>query len=472
MKQFSTKRYFKLKNPILKASFHDGYYYVIDNKSILYILDLNFKIKIKQKVSDLNDLHSYTHLYSLSSGIVSIPRGDSLMCVKYKDGKIVLTCKTKSKSDKIVFTTFNKNGNLLISCTLDGKVTIFSRDSKTYSYVFEYQPDYLSTAFFSSKDIFVYLGYFNLENRILNLQNNKVIKFRYDNPIENGAFFDNDKKLFLVDRAGNSIIYDCITYKIIDKKALFNEWVSSVTLYKDEKYILVGTRTNKLYLLEALKNELVASVELDAYGITSITVVLDQLILSYGDSSFQVIDLNYKRELFISHIELQEYHDVKKILGENIFLYADEYMQKFEAGYEKVLVQAKELIAKSKIDEAISLVEPFMYNKKFKDELDSLFMQQDHIAKFIEFVEKNNILSAYGLANKYRVIPSLSAYQSLEKNWEVAFTKAKKILEDESVDGKNKAQDILKDYIRVEQKQEIVKKLLSNADKFSLAEKI
>lgn len=472
MKTYSTVRFFKFKNPILRVNNHNDYYYVIDSKSIFYILNKECKVQLKQKLAKDRDLHNYTHLYSIENGVLSIPVNDILMCVKYKNEKIVAICKNKSISDNIVLTTFNREATLLLSCTLDGKVSIFNAKTKSYSYIFEYQPDYLSSALFSENNIFVYIGYFNLENRILNLKNNRLIKFKLDNPIENGTFFDNDTKLFLADREGNSIIYDCITYQVIDKKALFIEWVSCVIVYRNEKYILIGTRKNKLYLLDPFKNELLITIDLDAYGVTSISFKDDKLILSYADSSFQIIDTAYLKDIFLSHINLKEYHEAKSILEQNLFLYADESIKSFELGFDKVLVEAKNMIVKGDIEDAIYILEPFMYNKVFKKEIDFLFMQQDYIASFIEAIEKDNLKEAYLLAQKYDIITSLGAYQNIEKDWQRTFLKAKKVLESESLHGKNQAIEILKPYINIPQKQKIVKHLFTNVDKFSMADKL
>lgn len=234
----------------------------------------------------------------------------------------------------------------------------------------------------------------------------------------------------------------------------------------------MGTRKNKLYLLDPFENELLITIELDAYGVTSISFVEEDLVLSYADSSFHVIDTAHLRDSFISHINLKEYHDVKNILEQNLFLYADESIKKFELAYEEVIIMAKNLVEKEEIEEAIHITEPFMYNEKFKKEIDSLFMQQAYIASFIEAIKKDKISEAYSLAEKYDIIRSLGAYQNLEKRWEKIFSKTKKILETETIHGKNIVEVMLKEYVKIPQKQELIKQLISNADKFTMADKL
>lgn len=132
MKTYATTRFFKFKNPLLRVNYSNDYYYVIDNKTIVYILDKACKVLFKQKLSKDRDLHNFTNLYSVANGLLSIPFNNILMCIKYKNNKFIATSKNKSVSDNIVFTTLNKDAKLLLSCTLDGKVSIFNTNTKSY----------------------------------------------------------------------------------------------------------------------------------------------------------------------------------------------------------------------------------------------------------------------------------------------------------------------------------------------------
>ena len=472
MKSYATTQHFQFKNPIIKAHLHESLFYIIDCKNILYVMtkDCKQKLQIKLLNSD-QELHYYAHNYSLAEGIISIPKANSVLCAKYKDDKVSVMSKNEYVGKDIIYTAFNNNAKMLLSCSMDGKASILHTHSKFHCYTFENQSDYCSSAFFSNKDIFVYIGYFNLKNKILNLKDFTLVEFKVKNPIEAGTFFDNDTKLFLADRAGNSMIYDCIDNEFISTKALFTEWVSCLVLYS-EKYILLGTRKNKLYIIDAFENELIATIELDSHGITSMTIKDGELLISYADSNFETINLNYLKQNFILHLNLQEYDEAKQILDQNLFLYIDESIKKFEAGFDKILAKAMELISHGKIDDALQAASPFLSYKKFKNQLELLFMQQDYIGSFIEAAEKNDIQSAYALAEKYHVIPTLGTYQVLEKQWEKTFALAKKAIEIDSLHGKNNAKAILEVYSKVAQKSETIKQLLNNSKMFVLADKL
>jgi hypothetical protein len=196
----------------------------------------------------------------------------------------------------------------------------------------------------------------------------------------------------------------------------------------------------------------------------------DILLLSCTNGTLLTINLAYEKEQFLIHLNLKEYAQVKEILDGNCFLSLDDSFEKFRAGFEEVLVKAKEYITKQMLEQALDIVAPFMGYLEYREKLDQLFIQQDHIASFMEAVEKKDILNAYLIAEKYPLIESLNIYISLEKQWELAFAKARKILEEDPLHGAKKAQEFLIFYERIPQKSDLVRHLLANKNIFIKAD--
>lgn len=471
MSAYSTSRYFNTLTPNIALKYYNDTLFLIDNEDVLFIFDSNYELKSKTKlIKNSEKRHSYCSAYSIINGMVSIPNDKTLILAEYVENKITPRFKKEVHIQEIMLSEFSNNGDYLVSSGAGGRVFIFDCKTKAIRYTFPYLPDYCSCATFSSLNIFVFLGYYNNENVLLNLTNDKLYQFKHDVPILCAKFFDDDKKLFMSDKSGNSIIFDCISYEIINKKALFNDWVSCVTLTENNKFIMAGTRQDKLYLLDPHKNMIVKMVELQNSGITCIDVNDDTLFLGFEDTTVHTIDLGYKKDDFSVHVELKEYAEAKEILDSNVFLLLSPDIERFKAGFEDILIQAKEFITKGRIDEALKIVKPFMDDSELRKKVDLLFMQQDHIASFIEAVENKNITKAYELAKKYVVISSLGAFTSLEKQWESTFAKARKILEEDDLRGKNKARELLEPYAKIAQKSELVSQLLNNVDKFAQAE--
>ncbi len=467
---YSTQKYLKLINPIVEAKFSGENIFIIDVENILYIFDRKFNLITKTRLIKQNDArHIFCNAFSISCNNIAIPAGKILAWAVY-DEKITATFKTNLHDKNIVFTRYCTNDNFLLSGGEDGKVYIYDVKTKATRYIFPSKPDYCAYGTFSAQNNFVFVSYFSKENILLNLRNDLSVSIEFKNPIELACFFDNDKKLFMADRDGNSIIYDCVKCQVIQQNAIFTQWISQVLLSPNEKYLIVGTRTNKMYLVDPFKNEIIKTLELEDNGITSMHIKEGVLLLSFTNSTIMTIDLENNKDTFLTHIELKEYDKAKMVLDSNYFLHLDDAFTRFKAGFDEVIIKAKELITKGKIEEALKEVEPYFDYPDCKHNLDLLFMQQDHIALFVESVEKKEILNAYAIAKKYPVIESLSIYQTLQKQWELSFSKARRILEEDPLRGKDKAKEILSIYERIPQRMDLVKRLIANSTIFVKAD--
>jgi hypothetical protein len=471
MGPYKISKSINLDKPIIEAKFYDETLFAVTSTDELYILDENYVLKSKIRLlKNGGERHTYSNAYSIAQSGICIPSDKTLLWASYSDKKVVPRFKKKLHDLEIVYTRYCQTGEYLVSGGNDGKVFVIDTITEAIRYAFPTKSDYCSYANFSILRIFLFVGYYNGENVLLNLTNDKLYYFKTDHPIECAKFFDDDKKLLLCDREGNSIIYDCVNFEIISKNALFTEWISCVVLSPNKKIIIAGTRKNKLYLIDPYENEIIRVIETEEEGMTSISVYGSNLLISFANATIKTIDLHHKKDEFSVHINLKEYDKAKAALDSNVFLYLDDDILKFKAAFEEVVQKAKELIAKRRIDEAVNIVAPFMEYKEFKHRIDLLFMQQDHIAKFIEAVEEKRLTDAYEIAQKYSVIKGLSHYDGLEKQWSVSFAQARKIIEEDPLKGKVKAEELLTVYKKIPQKSELVKQLIHNSAKFVQAE--
>ncbi|MGM0624139.1 MAG: hypothetical protein ACQESH_09005 [Campylobacterota bacterium] len=473
MSNFHVVQKVKFKNPLLSANLNEKFSFAIDNKATYYILQDNYDIKSKINISKDSDAgaHYFSHTFSTSKEAASITHDNKLTVLRLKDKKFVkIYALTHEK--KIIFTTFSEDGRYLLSGSFDSKVYLVDLHTKTIRYRFKNRPDFCSFMCVSQNNGFVFVGYFNTENILLNLKDDSIKAFKLKSPIECALFFDEDKKLFLSDREGNSIIYDCQTFEAIDTKVLFSQWVSTAVLAPNKKYIIVGTRKNHLYLLDPYKNELVSTLDLEHRGTTALAVCDTHLQISFANSVLQKIDLDYLKEEFLIQVGLKQYHKAKKILDDNNFLYIDDAINSFKEGYAGALQKAKSYIAKKLYDEALKITAPFMVFDEYKKELDMLFMQQDYIGEFVQLCQEKDIFNAYLIAQKYPIIQSLHMYEMLEKQFNTTFLKAKKAIEDDPLRGVAVAKQILSPYEKIPAKSEVVKQLLANTQKFTEAQEL
>ncbi len=467
---YITRKYFKLKSAVLEVKFSKDTIFIIDAQNIIYIFDNSFTLLTKTRLTkDGEQKHPFCNAFSISTHTIAIPAENILALATYKE-RIIPISRSNFFEENIIFTTFCQNDTYILSADTKGKVHIFNHKTKTTRYVFNNQADYCSYAIFSSQNKFLFVSYFNKKNILLNLTNDIAIDIDYKHPIELASFFDDDKKLFMADRYGNSIIYDCVINEIIHCHAIFTQWVTQVVLSINKQFLIIATRDNHVYLLNPFTNTIIKTLELEDYGVTSMDIAGNILILGFTNATIITIDLENKKDEFALHLKLEEYQKVKEILEYNSFLYTDELVVKFKLAFNQVLDKAKCLITKNEHEQAITLVAPFMDFEECKKSFDTLFLQNDIIASFAEVIEINDISKAYALANKYHIIQSLGMYEILEKQWEITFAKAKKILEEDPLRGKDTAKKILSTYENIPQKKSLIQRLLFDTAIFSKAE--
>lgn len=466
---YETIKYLSLQNPIIEVGFAQGYLFAVDTTDTLYIFDNTYSLQLKEQITkNSKPHHPFSHRYSIAHGMISFGVAKTFYLGKFIDNKFIIDAKHPMYENKIVFTKFSLDGTLVFSAAEDGRARIITTATNTLRYILPHQPDYCSYAVFSKRSLFLFVGYFNNKNIILNLQTDALIIIETLEPIECALFFDNDTKLYLCDRSGNTITFDLLTDKEINKTSLINEWISCAI--EIDKHIIIGTRKEKLYIVEPQTNTIAMQISLEHEGISSMAQRDGVLYLSFADGVVQVIDTSYKKDLFIEHIEKKEYQHAKDILDRNNFLYLNSAMELFNAGFEEVYASAKEFVTKGDIESAASLVAPFMGNKEFSHKIDLLFMQQEYIASFINATNKEEFESAYEIALRYPIIQTLALYSSLEKVWDRTFNAARNAIEEDPLRGKLRAKEILARYEKIPQKSELVKQLINNSEKFALAE--
>lgn len=472
MVSYETIKYLHLENPVIQIDYSQGNLFAVDTTDTLYVFDSGYSLVLKEQIlKNQTPHHPFSHRYSLARRMVSLGAAKTLILGKFQDNRFTIDTKHPLYEHKIIFTQFSPDGAFVFSASEDGKARILTTATNSLRYILPNRPDHCSYAVFSKRSLFLFVGYFNNQNIILNLQNDSIIAIDTIEPIECATFFDNDSKLFLCDRAGNTITFDLLTDQEISRKSLINEWISCAIESDNQKHIILGTRQDKIYIIEPQTNTIAMQIILEHEGVSALAQKNGVLFISYADATVQVIDTGYKKDIFAECIEKKEYAKAKDILDRNHFLYLDGAMEIFNAGFEEVLTQAKEEVSKGDIEAAAALVAPFMGNKEFAHKIDLLFMQQEYIAAFIEATNKEEIESAYAIALKFPIIQTLALYDTLEKIWERTFNAARNTLEEDSLRGKQRAKEILSRYGKIPQKAELVKQLINNSEKFLLAEK-
>jgi len=366
--------------------------------------------------------------------------------------------------------SFSKNGKYFATGGTDGKTFIFNTSDLSLVTSLPPRPDYICDLTFSNKsdklacsgfDKFVVLYDITL-NRITN-----VIKTP-DVP-EKVKFFDHDKFIYMVLRNGGSLIYDVTYKKILSTENLFSVWPSYTDISPDNKFGVVGSRSESLYAIKLEENIRILEIKLEYNGVASLKFFDNILAIGTIDGNLIFIDYKAGDEEFVKFLESRNFAMAREKVNKNLFLSIHPNMKLFDEAWPEILKKSIELLNENRIDEALMLTDPFTVDSGKKKEFDFYMSQKSIVSGFVEAVSKREFQKAFELTLQNRFLTKTLAYEAYEKEWLKAFNTAKKLLEESPLQNQKMAQNTLKPF-ELTDKKEIIAMLLKNYQVFSQAD--
>lgn len=467
----------KLNSSVINISIVEDYILIMDNFYNVYLVDpKSFKLIKNIKLMRVSkSLHEYTKSISSSKeGYLAVPDKnlDSLIAYHLEDDFFIDKISTQSwHTMKIEVSKFSNDSKYLATGGADGKVFVFQLPQVEILTSLPNRPDFISSIDFSPNNRLITVSCYDKTATIFDLKRNvRVRTFRTKGVIENLKFFENGKKVFFVTREGASGIYDAVENEIKHLHNHFNSWPSSITLTTDEKFAIIGSRKNSIYAVRLEDNIKVLDVSVENSGISKVYIYKESIIVGFIDGTIQIFDFNKHIDDLKSFLDKDNFRDAKAILKKNIFLTIHPYYKKFDEVWPDKLQQAIKLLSEERIDEAVELVEPFVDDPKKEEQFNIYLVKKDLVKEFLEFIEKENYKNAYLLVQNKQYLMHTDGYKRLENKWLVTFNKAKKLLEEDATLNKKSAQDMLKPFMVVEEKETLAKSLLINPSIFKNAE--
>ncbi len=467
----------KLNSSVISISILKDYILMMDNFYNVYLVDKeNFKLLKNIKLMRVDEtLHEYTNaLASSSDGFIVSPdkKLDSLLTFQLEDDFFINKLATLSwHTLKIEVSKFSKDSKYLATGGADGKVFIFQFPQIELLTSLPNRPDFISAIDFSHNNRLITTSCYDKTVTVFDLKRNiRVRVFRTKGVIESLKFFDHSKKIFFVTRDGTSGIYDVIENEVKYLNNHFNSWPSCIAISEDEKFAIVGSRRNSIYAVRLEDNVKVLDVNVESSGISKIQIYKESIIVGFIDGSVQIFDFNKHLDELKTLLDKNKFKEAKQILKKNIFLTIHPYYKKFDDVWPEILEKAIKLLMDEKIDEAVELVEPFVDDPKKEEQFTIYLVKKDLVKEFLELIEKENYKNAYLLLQNKQYLLHTEAYKKLENKWLSTFNKAKKLLEEDANLNKKMAQEMLKPFMVVEEKESLAKSLLINPTIFKTAE--
>jgi len=392
--------------------------------------------------------------------------------LKYKDNKVVKIGKLDYHRKDIEVTSFAPNGELFATGGADGRVFLF--DGLNMFDSFAPRADYISAIVFSDDGDLIAFSSFDKTTTVYSIkQGRHIASLETIDVVEGLRFFESNSKLYLICRNGDGIVYDLGMRIITSIRHLFMDWPSALNISRDSRFALVGTRTNRFYIVNLAKNMVVEELFFEKSGVTNILFYEEnKLIITFVDGTIFVINLNENVVEFENFLKDKKYKDAKFLISKNnIFLKIHSLSRKFDEDWAEVLKEAVSLISGNNIAEASELVAPFLDDLAKKEEYNQYLEGREEVAKFIEAYRAKDYPQSYAMSRREKFLQTLKEYHELEELWHKHFALARKSLETNHLDRKTPT-DLLEPFKNVDEKKKIISFLLANPDIFADADKL
>ncbi|NOQ31476.1 MAG: hypothetical protein GQ570_10165 [Helicobacteraceae bacterium] len=394
---------------------------------------------------------------------------------QYKITKKVECISDKKWHEKnIGAVTIDLTGTYCASGGDDGKVHLYDYFSGSWLTSFDFRPDYISKLTFSKDGKFLLSGAYDRKVFAYNLQNYETIaEFAVSGVPEDSLFFDENKKIATVTREKTLEIYSLESEETIYNKEIFKDWPTVAITDESQRYLIVGTKSNLLYLFDLDTLTLIEEISLSIAGVSSLKITTNSLLVGGVDGNLLKIDLFSHCEIFETSLKLKKYDEADKLFAKNVFLYLSKEMELFHKGWVEVLEIAKTLLSANKLSQAQELVNPFtLKNPKYEAEFTALLKNAKEIKELLFYVRHKKFKQAYALVDEYPILLELQPYQQLEAHWFSALSKARALIASGSSDNKLKALDYLKNFNDIETKKKLISLLFTNQKIFEKTQEL
>ncbi|MBX7491319.1 hypothetical protein [Helicobacter turcicus] len=469
---------FSLTSSILGITADTDKIYVVDNLYNVYVFSR--KDKTLEKSTSIQD--DKYHLFEFSKAVgfahkrkcfaIGFSNSNKGAVVGLEQNIEVLEPLTWQKKE-ITKTIFSPNDSYLATGGEENRIVIYYGDN--YNFLLSSSPfsDAVSAIAFSDDEHYALGASFSGELVVVDIPYDKVIaNITFESVVEDALFDKDNSKIFCITRDGDTILYDLVENKIINKNQFKDSWLTLCKRIPNTDFALVGSRGNSLYLIRISNNKHIETLKVKHHGITAMHFYQNFLFLGYSDGAIECYDTAFQMESFLQVLELGNMDDITAMFyQDNIFLCTlQTYKEKLDAQWKETLKQAVALLSKNSVQEAIALTEPFMRDIEKKQEFNTCLEQIHYIAEFLDAAEENNYIKTYEIAEKYPFVKNTLAYEKIEQLWQQVFNTCQALLVQDAAINIKKAKKLLGVFNHVESKKEDIKLLLNNANAFLEAE--
>jgi len=404
------------------------------------------------------------------------------------DGKYVVFCATKdgalvflSENKKLVYRfkrhegeiesiSIAPNFNYLATGGQDGKTFLWSLSSGKMIASLPHHADFVTAIAFSENGRWIATGSYDRKIKITNvLSLGKEIELKAHTKAITNLCFISENRLVSSDKSGKIIVWNYYDRKPIARlENMLNE-VTSIAFTPDSKFMFASDKSGYVSLYD-MQNYTLISQRYIYYPkpILKLAYMADGNHLVVGLESGELIfHAPLKEEEKLSeHIKNGEHSAAQELIKANpILRYTDAYIE-LEANWEKAYQEALLYLESGEIEKAKKIFEAYQDDPSKRLIIQKLLNDYEEFDKFKQAVILKKYPVAYSIANKHPMLKESKYYHQMEKEWEEAFNRAKKVLlQDKS---EELVKEIFKPFRGITSKALLIQTLLSEKEIYKL----
>ncbi|MCF6201950.1 MAG: hypothetical protein L3J42_07510, partial [Hydrogenimonas sp.] len=352
----------------------------------------------------------------------------------------------------------------------DGKTFLWSLSTGRMVASLPHHSDFVTAIAFSKNGQWIATGSFDRKIIITNVSSlSQGFRLKGHSKAITGLLFIGRHRLVAADKAGEIVIWDYFSAKVVKRLKKMLDEVTALTVTPDERFLFAADKSGIVSLYDLESYELISLRYLHYLKPVSKLCYASEgnhLIvgLAGGEVTFNApLKESAQMEEYIAKGDLASAY---RLAEENPLLrYSRAYVE-LEALWSERFQKAISLLELGKREEAKKVLEPFCVEASKRLLVQQLLNDFKDFQHFKAAVEHKKFQLAYSMAAKYPMLKQNRYYEAMEKEWERLFSQAKKIILQNG--GEDRAKEILKPFRGISSKSALIQALFNEKEIYKL----
>ncbi|GHS87674.1 hypothetical protein FACS189487_04270 [Campylobacterota bacterium] len=368
---------------------------------------------------------------------------------------------------------FSRDSSLLAVGGNNGQVCIYRTDNGKLLTILPKCNEYISSVAFNNDASIIAYSSFKQNLIIYDLDRFTLLSdFLYKEVICALKFMHKTSLIVVGARDNRVFIFDAISGYVVRELIVTISWPVAIYIDESDQYCFVSDKSGYLYMLdlsaaeqekEAVFNSKSVIVDMKKRG--------DILYFAFEDGRVTYIDLSEEREklkALIASKNIAAFHELIKV-NPMLKFSAAGIIDNLDAEFDKKFASAITYIAQNKIDAAKEQMGNLLSYPAYQKRFESIARHSAKVATYSQLIQSGQYLEAYTMANEGDFYRKLPLFTMLENRFKERFKEGVANLNSDNPDPKKVKEDLIL-FMRVPQKENVIKNMLKNPEIFKRAQ--